>query len=108
MNNMIRFAFIGATALGLTACATDGYDSGAGSSNLREASGNAESACMSAVNANYGGKVASVKVTSSETSQANSMVMVKASGVRGGTTTEHWKCLVSNDGNVEELSVVDR
>ncbi len=69
MNNIIRFAVIAAAALALTACATDGYDSGSGSSDLREASGNAEIACTSAVNANYGGKVASVRVTSSEMSR---------------------------------------
>jgi uncharacterized alpha-E superfamily protein len=45
-------------------------------------------------------------VTSSEFSQANSVVMMKAGGVRGGTSTETWKCLVSNDGTVEELTVV--
>jgi len=71
-----------------------------------EVSGNAKTACLSAVNANYGGKVKSVKVTHSDFSQANSTVMVSAIGVRGGATTEHWKCLVSNDGTVQELSVV--
>ncbi|MGB5833607.1 MAG: hypothetical protein WBG92_16660 [Thiohalocapsa sp.] len=106
MNNAIRFAIIAAAGLALTACATDGYDSGSDSSALRDASNAAEVACTSAVNANYGGNVKSVRVTSSEFSQANSMVMVKAGGVRGGATTETWKCLVSNDGNVEELTVV--
>ncbi|MGB5735849.1 MAG: hypothetical protein WBM40_15545 [Thiohalocapsa sp.] len=106
MNNAFRFAIIAAAGFTLSACATDGYDSGSGSSALRDASSGAEVACTTAVNANYGGNVKSVRVASSEFSQANSMVMVKAGGVRGGTTTETWKCLVSNDGNVEELTVV--
>lgn len=59
---MIRFAVIGAAALALTACATDGYDSGSGSSSLREASNGAEVACTTAVNADYGGKVNAVFV----------------------------------------------
>jgi len=71
-----------------------------------EVSGNAKTACLSAVNANYGGKVDSVKVTHTEFSQANSTVMVSAIGVRGSATTEHWKCLVSQDGDVQDLSVV--
>ena len=106
MNNAIRFPVIAAAGLALTACATDGYDSGSGSSGLRDASTAAEVACTTAVNANYGGNVKSISVTSSEFSQANSMVMIKAGGVRGGTSTETWKCLVSNDGTVEELTVV--
>ncbi len=108
MNNAIRFPAIAAAGPALTACATDGYDSGSGSSGLREASNSAEVACTTAVNANYGGNVKSISVTSSEFSQANSMVMMKPAGVRGGTSTETWKCLVSNDGNVEELTVVSR
>jgi opacity protein-like surface antigen len=68
---------------------------------LREASGNAESACMSAVNSRFDGKVNDIVVTSSEFSQANDLVMLKA----GGQT---WKCLVSDDGQVQELSVVGR
>lgn len=73
-----------------------------------QVSGNAKTACMSAVNANYAGKVDSVKVTHSEFSQANSTVMVSAIGVRGGSRTEHWKCLVSQSGTVEDLSVVSQ
>ncbi len=72
MNNAIRFPIIAAAGLALTACATDGYDSGSGSSGLRDASSAAEVACTSAVNANYGGNVKSISVTSSEFSQANS------------------------------------
>jgi hypothetical protein len=31
--------------------------------------------------------------------------MVEAVGVRGGSSTERWKCLFSNDGVVQDLSV---
>ena len=60
---------------------------------------------MEAVNRNYGGKVDDLKVVRSEFSQANSEVILDAVGVRGGKTTERWKCLVSNDGQVQDLSV---
>lgn len=73
----------------------------AASSGSRQASSNAESACMVAVNNNYGGNVDDILVTSSEFSQANSTVMMKAGG-------EDWKCLVSNGGEVADLSVVTR
>ena len=71
-----------------------------------QATNAAESACMAAVNNNYGGKVKDLKVVRSEFSQANSTVMLDAVGVRGGPTTEHWRCLSSNKGKVEDLSVV--
>lgn len=110
MTLSFRPFLIAAAAFGLVACASDGgySDSGSGGSAIRQASGNAESACMSAVNANYGGNVSRVKVASSEFSQANSVVMVDAEGVRGGSRTERWKCLVSNDGKVEDLSVISQ
>ena len=76
-----------------------------GGSNVSSA---ATSACMQAVNGNYGGKVNDLRVVRSEFSQANSEVIVDAVGVRGGPTTERWKCLVSNDGNVQDLSVIHR
>lgn len=66
----------------------------------------AKSACMAAVNKNYGGKVKDLKVVRSEFSQANSTVMVDAIGVRGSSQTERWRCLVSNGGKVADLSVV--
>ena len=71
-----------------------------------EVSSNAKTACMEAVNRNYGGKVRDLVVTSSEFSQANSQVNLKAMGVRGGSSNETWKCLVSNDGKVQDLNVV--
>jgi len=60
---------------------------------------------MAKVNSNYGGNVRSVNVVSSEFSQANSEVIVEAVGVRGGSTSERWRCLVSSDGVVSDLSV---
>jgi len=71
-----------------------------------EVSSAAKSACMASVNKQYAGNVRDLKVVSSEFSQANSVVMVKAIGVRGGSASEQWKCLVSNSGKVQELSVV--
>lgn len=106
MTNAIRIVAVAVAALTLAACGTteSGY-SDKGSSGSRQATSAAETACMEAVNRNYGGKVREVRVVSSEFSQANSMVMVDAVGVRGGRTTEHWRCLVSNDGKVQDLSV---
>jgi hypothetical protein len=90
-------------ALALTACVEQGATRSEPTA-MRQASGNAESACMSAVNTRYGGNVATIKVLSSEFSQANSVVMLAAVGVRGGGKTEQWRCLVSNDGKVQELT----
>ena len=80
-----------------------GGGAGGGGSSVSSA---ATSACMQAVNGNYGGKVNDLRVVRSEFSQANSEVIVDAVGVRGGPKTERWKCLVSNDGNVQDLSVI--
>ena len=63
-----------------------------------EVSDAAESACMSAVNRNYDGRIKHLNVASSEFSQANSEVIINADG-------ERWRCLVSNDGTVQDLSV---
>lgn len=63
---------------------------------------------MQAVNAQYGGNVRELKVMRSEFSQANSEVVVKAIGVRGQALNEKWRCLVSNTGKVQELSVIQR
>lgn len=54
-------------------------------------------ACVEAVKAETG--EADVVVTSSEFSEANSIVMI---GV--GETRAPWKCLVSSDGSVQEVS----
>ncbi|MEE4173100.1 MAG: hypothetical protein V2I57_02490 [Xanthomonadales bacterium] len=65
---------------------------------LAKASDAAESACMLAVNSNYGGNVRNIDIVSSEFSEANSVVVMNADG-------ERWRCLVSNDGDVQELTV---
>ena len=105
MTNSIRIALVAASALTLGACLTNEPKQGQAPTASRGATSAAESACMVAVNRNYGGKVKTVQVASSEFSQANSLVMVDAIGVRGSSQTERWRCLVSNDGNVQELSV---
>ncbi|MBF2080278.1 MAG: hypothetical protein IGR76_17625 [Synechococcales cyanobacterium T60_A2020_003] len=53
---------------------------------------------MSAVNSQYGGQVSNLYVVSSEYSEAGSLVMLQADG-------DSWRCLSSNDGVVEELSL---
>ncbi len=63
-----------------------------------QATSAAETACMEAVNRNYGGRVRDLRVIDSEFSQANSRVYIEADG-------ERWNCLSSNDGYVEELRV---
>lgn len=107
MMKAIRIAFAAVTVLGLTACATSdsSYDPGPGSSASRQATSAAESACMTAVNSRYGGRVNTVRVVRSEYSEANSLVIVDAVGVRGGSASERWRCLASNDGQVADLSL---
>ncbi len=75
----------------------------AGGGSVSEA---AKSACMSAVNSQYGGNVRNLKVRRSEFSEANSVVIIRAIGVRGGDTNEKWRCLVSNSGEVQEVRVM--
>lgn len=105
MKNLIKISAAALAAATLTACVEDGTTRSE-PAGMRQASSAAESACMVAVNNNYGGKVGNLVVTSSEFSQANSQVNIRAEGVRNGPTSETWKCLVSNDGKVQELSVV--
>jgi hypothetical protein len=69
------------------------------SGRTRMASSNAETACMVAVNRNYGGNVDDVRVVRSEFSEANSEVILDADG-------ERWRCLASDDGVVDDLSVM--
>jgi len=63
-------------------------------------SSNAESACMSAVNRNYGGKVRSLKVTATEPhpDKGRTAFFISADG-------EHWRCVASNDGVVQDLKI---
>ena len=104
MNSPIRIASIALAAVTLSACVENTATRDANYS--RSAGSNAESACMAKVNSNYGGKVKDLRVTSSSDSEANAMVMITAIGVRGSSQTEQWKCLVSRNGQVQELSVV--
>jgi len=90
---------------GAASSSSGGGGGGGGDSDV---SSNAKSACMMAVNGNYGGNVRDLKVVRSEFSQANSEVILDAVGVRGGSATERWRCLVSNDGKVQDLSVLPR
>lgn len=68
-----------------------------GPQSLAQATSAATSACMAAVNSQYGGRVKHLNVVHSEFSQAASEVIVEANG-------ERWRCLSSNDGEVQELS----
>ncbi len=94
---------IGALAIGLAALGAAGCASGSGGSHedtddyYRTATSAAESACMAAVNREYGGRESGLRIVHSEFSEANSLVIVEANGDR-------WRCLSSNDGNVGELS----
>lgn len=104
MNTPAKIAAIALAALTLSACVEETATRKADYS--RSAGSTAESACMAKVNSNYGGKVKDLRVSSSETSEANSVVMITAIGVRGSSQKEHWKCLVSKNGQVQELTVV--
>jgi hypothetical protein len=82
-----------------------------GSSNQR-----LESACITAVDANYGGKVDAVRVVKISPILGDIIgefvfvkkveFMLDAVGVRGGPQTEHWRCVSSKGGHVEDLSIV--
>jgi hypothetical protein len=65
---------------------------------LRTGSSEAEFACAQAVNQNFGRAVATV--TSSQFSEANTIVMLTAEGQR-------FRCLTSSDGVVAELASVN-
>ena len=97
MSNRTKITAAALAALSLTACVDEGATRSE-PTGMRGASNAAETACMSAVNSNYGGNVDEIVVTSSEFSQANSVVMMRAGG-------ETWKCLVSDSGQVQELTV---
>jgi hypothetical protein len=104
MKTGIHLPALALVVLALSACVEESGtrpDTG-----MRQAGGAAESACMSQLNSQYGGNVARIDVLSSEFSQANSVVMLAAVGVRGTAQTERFRCLVSNDGQVQELSAV--
>jgi hypothetical protein len=99
MTNAIKIAAVAVATLTLAACGTPDSGYSDKSSGSRQATSAAESACMAAVNRQYGGNY-DVRVISSEYSEANSLVMVA-----GGPNRERWRCLVSNDGKVQDLSL---
>ncbi len=66
---------------------------------LRTGTSGAESACVAAVNRNMADSGTSI--ISSDSSEAGTVVMLRSSDA----TT--WRCLASNDGVVEDLSVVE-
>ena len=83
-----RFLAIAAAGLALAAQSPD---------SLAQATNAAQSACLTALNQHYDGRVNRLNIVHSEFSQANSVVIVEADG-------ERWRCLSSNDGYVEELN----
>lgn len=101
MRNTIRF-IIGITALGaLAGCVeTTGTGTGTGTGDgvaMRTAPVGDESACVQQVAARAG--AGNISIVSSETSQANNLVMLRdGSGVS-------WRCLV-NGGQIVELNAV--
>ena len=74
-----------------------GYGSNGSKSHSRDGTNIAESACMVAVNNQYGGRVKSLHIVSSEFSNASSTVILNADG-------EHWRCVCSNHGDVQSLN----
>jgi hypothetical protein len=100
MMKVIQIATLTAASLALSACAMDESMYRQEQSMSRQGTSAAESACMAAVNSQYGGRVDRLNVISSERSEAGSLVMVA-----GGPNRERWRCLASNDGEVEELSL---
>ncbi len=94
---LIRGALGGAALLALAACGDMDADMAEIETDaMRSGSSAAEQGCIAGVNTNYGNDVASV--VSSEFSEANTVVMLSAEG-------ETWRCLVSNDGVVDDLAV---
>jgi len=104
MNDHAKITAVALAAITLSACA---MNQGRTSSTV-EATSAAKSACLAAVNGNYGGDVKSIRVVDSELAMVNSEVIVDAVGVRGSSDTERWRCLASNDGSqVEGLTTIE-
>ena len=98
MRPRLPATLIGAILLvSLTGCVEEMDEMNAMDAPLRTGSAAAEQGCLQGVNTNYGSSVA--RVTSSDFSQANTEVMLTAEG-------ETWRCLVSETGEVRDLSVV--
>jgi hypothetical protein len=88
--------FVAAAALSVAAC-DDMAMTETATAPTRTGAGAAEAACIAAVNVNMGSGGSTI--TNSEFSEAGTLVMVRSDD---GTT---WRCLASNDGVVEDLSV---
>ncbi|HMQ94960.1 MAG TPA: hypothetical protein PKA33_06240 [Amaricoccus sp.] len=82
-------------ALGVAAC----DDTTCSETAMRSGTPDAESACISAVNRNR--PSANATVTNSDFSAAGTTVMLTSSD------GDNWRCLASNDGIVEGLSIVE-
>jgi hypothetical protein len=106
MKNQTKIAAAVLAALTLSACVEEG-STRSETTGMRGASSDAETACMSHLNSQYGGNVARIDVISSEFSQANSEVTLAAVGVRGTSQTERFRCLVSSDGTVQDFRSID-
>lgn len=83
---------------GVVALASCGGDARTQGAETRAAASDAETACVAAVETNYGGS-GGASVTGSEPSGADSVVTLRSGD---GTT---WRCISSNGGVVSELSV---
>lgn len=97
MKSGIAALYVSAAVLALSACVAEGPSDGKAPSNkpsdVTQASVNA---CVSAVNAQGSG---GARVTNTEWSEANSLVML-----RDSTNVGDWRCLVSNDAIVQEVT----
>lgn len=96
--NALRLGLALAALAGLSAC-VESETSGSSTDALRMAPASDESACLGAVAAQTGN---SVTVLSSQTSEANNMVMV---GV--GPDRAPWKCLINGGAVVEVMSMTN-
>lgn len=90
------FAALAAAGLALAACERN-TTTVVTDSTMRTGTPEAEAACVAAVNLNTADN--SAVVLSSEFSEAGSLVMIRAND---GAT---YRCLASNDGQVEDLAV---
>jgi len=63
---------------------------------------------MEAIDRNYGANVRELKVVSSSWLKPKSEVIVKAIGVRGGSSNERWRCLGTGRSSISDLSVIER
>ena len=87
----LSFAALAVITLPLAAC----VEESAGPTAIRSGGADAEFACAQAVNRNFGRAVATV--TSSEFSEANTVVMLTAEG-------QTFRCLTSESGEVFEVT----